>query len=104
MQLSQFTTLSEAKQIADKIGTEIGGGVAAYNESNSAKSGIYIPEYGRFGTPEDGDRKFYHFRFNSGVDGFNVGLIKGSMLIFPTRWPLMLAQEVESAHRLSVDD
>lgn len=97
---TQYTTLDEAKKLAKEIG-EIGGGVRRYIQDDNDNSGIYIPEYvgGPFQTPSDGDRKFFHFRFENGADGFNGGLIKATMAYFPTRWPLMLALEVEAAKK-----
>lgn len=102
---TQFTTLDEAKAIVKQLGC-IGGGVPPYDPIDFERSGIYIPEYtvGPFQTPQDGDRKFYHIRFSNGVDGFNAGLIKGTMAIFPTRWPAMISTEVDAAGRLRRDD
>jgi hypothetical protein len=96
---TQFVTLAEAMDIAKQLGA-IGGGVLPYNADDSEASGIYIPEYsGPFATPEDGERKFYHLRFRNGAEGFNAGLVKGTMAYAPTRWPVMIATEVKSAGR-----
>ena len=93
MNHNQLATIDEAKQIAKELGT-IGGGVAA----------IEIPQYfGPFAAPEDGDKKFYHFRFQNGADGFNVGLVRCTMQIFPSRWPLMVATEVNAAAKKPED-
>jgi hypothetical protein len=87
MNPNQLATLDEAKAIAAKLGS-IGGGVAD----------IYIPEYfGPFAAPEQGDRKFYHFKFKNGADGFNVGLIRTTMQYSPSRWLMMIATEVNTA-------
>lgn len=95
---SQFTTLEEAQNIAKMLGN-IGNGVLPYTPDNPQKSGIYIEEYpfGTFPTPQDGERKFYHFRFTNGAHGINAGLVLREMQIFPTRWPLMVKQEVDAA-------
>ncbi len=99
--MSQYTTIEEAKSLAKALG-DIGGGVLPYipaAQDRDNKSGIYIPEYlsGPFMTPSDGKRKFYHFRFKNGGDGFNAGLIKATMAFAPTRWPVMIALEVNAA-------
>ncbi len=94
---SQFVTLEEAKRIATALGT-IGGGVLPYKADIPEESGIYIPEYyGPFATPVDGEKKFYHLRFRNGADGFNAGLVKATMEYSPTRWPLMVATEVNAS-------
>jgi hypothetical protein len=95
--MSQFVTLEEAKRLAKELGN-IGGGVLPFNEFDSEISGIYIPEYigGPFGTPEQGEKKFYHFRFRNGANGFNAGLVKRTMEYAPTRWPAMIATEVNA--------
>ena len=108
--MSQFVTLDEAKAVVAQL-TDIGGGVLPYNpntvfeanppyqDNDPKRSGIYIPMYvaGPFATPQNGDQKFYFLRFANGAEGFNAGLIKGEMALFPTRWPLMLALEVNAA-------
>lgn len=96
---SQFVTLEDAKKIANELGS-IGGGVMPFNADDPESSGIYIADYvGPFATPEAGERKFYHFRFRNGADGFNAGLVKRTMEYAPTRWPLMIATEVNAAAR-----
>lgn len=95
--MTQFTTLEEAKRIARELGA-IGGGVLPYDANDNERSGIYIAEYyGPFATPQEGEKKFYHFRFRNGAEGFNAGLVKRTMEYAPTRWPLMLATEVNAA-------
>lgn len=95
--MSQFVTLEEAKRIARELGA-IGGGVPPYNPDDPEISGIYIPQYaGPFGTPEQGDKKFFQFRFRNGAEGVNVGLVKALMAYAPTRWPDMIALEVNAA-------
>jgi hypothetical protein len=94
MKPNQFATIDEAKAIAAKLGV-IGGGVAD----------TYIPEYlGPYSTPENGPAKFYHFRFHNGAAGFNVGLIRTTMMYYPSSWPLMIATEVNAMANYSVDD
>jgi hypothetical protein len=94
--MSQFVTLEEAKRLAKELGN-IGGGVLPYNEYDSELSGIYVPEYiGPFATPEQGEKKFFHFRFRNGASGFNAGLVKRTMEYSPTRWPVMIATEVNA--------
>lgn len=94
---TQFVTLDEAKKLAKELAT-IGGGVLPYNPEDPERSGIYIADYtGPFATPEDGERKFFHFRFRNGASGFNAGLVKRTMEYSPTRWPLMIATEVNAA-------
>lgn len=96
---NQFVTLEQAKKVAKELGA-IGGGVPPYNQDDSETSGIYVADYvGPFATPEEGERKFFHIRFRNGADGFNAGLIKRTMEYSPTRWPLMLALEVNAAAR-----
>jgi hypothetical protein len=108
--MSQFVTLEQAQAVAAQL-TNIGGGVLPYNpntvmeinppgqDNDPKRSGIYIPVYltGPFATPQNGDQKFYFLRFANGAEGFNAGLILGEMTLFPTRWPLMLALEVNAA-------
>ncbi len=103
--MTQYTTLDEAKSIAKQLGA-MGGGVAPFDADSAETSGIYVPEYcgGPFQTPQDGERKFFHIRFRNGADGFNAGLIKSTMAIFPTRWPLMISSEVDAAGRLRCND
>lgn len=86
---NQLSTESEAAAIAKQLtDLNIGGGVAE----------TYIPEYGGpYVPPSDGDRKFYHFKFVNGADGFNVGLVRAFMQYSPVRWPMMLATEVDAA-------
>lgn len=87
MNPNQLSTMEEAKKIAALLGT-IGGGVAD----------IYIPEYlGPFSAPENGEAKFYHFKFRNGADGFNVGLVRSTMTFFPSRWPVMISTEVNAS-------
>jgi hypothetical protein len=106
--MSQFVTLEEAKRLAKELGN-IGGGVLPYRpeaeieqpavwgeEDPAQQSGIYIPDYGYFATPSQGDKKFYHFRFRNGANGFNAGLVKRTMEYAPTRWPIMIATEVNA--------
>jgi hypothetical protein len=108
--MTQFTTLETARAIAAQLGN-IGGGVIPYHAENELetapplqdtdphRSGIYIPQYAMFATPEQADHKFYHFRFQNGAEGFNAGLIQTIMTMFPTRWPLMIGTEVTAAAR-----
>lgn len=84
MNPNQLTTMDEAKAIAAQLGT-LGGGV----------KDIYIPDYeGPFSAPSNGASMFYHFRFNDGAEGFNVGLIRTLMKSFPTTWMNMIATEI----------
>ena len=93
MNPNQFATIEEAKAIATKLGV-IGGGVAD----------TYIPDnYGPFATPENGTAKFYHFRFHNGAAGFNVGLVRTTMLYYPSRWPLMISTEVNAVANPNLD-
>jgi hypothetical protein len=93
---SQLVTLKEAEEIASQL-TGIGGGVLPFND-DPEKSGIYIPPYGGpYTAPEDGEKKFYHFRFRNGAEGFNAGLVKALQRQFRASWPLMLAGEVNAA-------
>lgn len=108
---SQFVTLEDAKAIAAQLG-DMGGGVLPYNadteletapplqNTDPHRSGIYIPQYAQFATPQQGDQKFYHLRFRNGAEGFNAGLVKATMTIFPTRWPIMIATEVNAPNTL----
>lgn len=80
-----LTTRKEAEGIAAQL-TAIGLTVTE----------IYIPQFtnGPFPTPQDGDKKFYHFRFLNGASGFNAGQIRWTMLCCPGRWPIMITEEV----------
>jgi hypothetical protein len=108
--MSQYVTLAQAQAIAAQL-ADIGGGVLPYNpateielnppgqDTDPNKSGIYIPAYvcGPYPTPcGPGDAKFYHFRFQNGAEGFNAGLIAGTMAFSPSRWPVMLSLEVNA--------
>ena len=56
---------------------------------------IFIPEYfGPWAAPEIGNSKFYHYRFNNGAEGFNVGLIRTLMKQCPTSWLNMVSTEI----------
>lgn len=89
MNRNQLATLAEANEIKAKLGS-MGGGV----------TDIYVPPYGApFAPPQDGDAMFYHLTFANGATGFNVGLIRVTIKNNPTRWPLMLATEIEAAGR-----
>lgn len=84
MNPNQFATMDEAKSIAKQLGT-MGGGVRD----------IYVPDYfGPFSAPDMGPAKFLHYRFANGADGFNVGLIRTTMNLFPWCWPQMIGTEV----------
>jgi hypothetical protein len=84
MNPNQLATMDEAKAIAAQLGT-LGNGV----------KDIYIPDYeGPFSPPSSGTSMFYHFRFNDGAEGFNVGLIRTLMKSFPTTWMNMIATEI----------
>lgn len=96
MNPNQFATLSEAKAIAQQLGT-VGGGVKPVTDDANT-SGIYIPDYfGPYNTPSLGDSKFYHFRFQNGAEGFNAGLIRLFMQVFPATWLGMIAAQVNAA-------
>lgn len=85
-ELSQLSTLKQVEDVK-KLLANMGGGVKEH----------YIPEYGGpYVVPENGDRKFYHLRFNNGNEGFNVGLIIYFIKSFPVTWPLMLSQQIEA--------
>jgi hypothetical protein len=95
MNPKQLSTMEEAKAIAAKLGT-IGGGVAdIYDPSEN--------DHNPFLARPDGEAKWYHFRFKNGVDGFNVGLIRTFMQVFPSRWPLMVSTEVDAAAKFRFD-
>lgn len=84
MNPNQLATIEEAKAIALQLGPA-GNGV----------KDIYIPEYGGpYTVPENGNSKFYHFRFNNGADGFNAGLIRTLMRQCPTTWLNMVTTEI----------
>lgn len=89
MNPNQLCTEAEAQAIAAKL-SAIGGGVEK----------IYVPTFSVFPAPTDGaGAQQFVFRFANGADGFNAGLIRQTMRYFPTRWPVMLATEVENSHR-----
>ena len=116
--LAQLATLDQAKELAAQINATkfvdpktgqpalIGRGVAAYSENN-AISGIYIPEWltdAGFEAPSEvnpeGQREFYyHFRFQNGVEGVNVGLVLDRLQRYPSAPAYVLKalfDEVES--------
>ena len=89
MNSNQLATMEEAVLIARELST-VGGGVVE----------TYVPEYaGPYAAPQDGDKKFLHFRFGNGAEGFNVGLIRTTMKMFPMSWPMMVAAEVNAGRR-----
>lgn len=115
--LAQLATLDEAKSLAAQINTvkffkpgaqepaAIGGGVAPLSDRSDV-SGIYIPDWYTLGGPapsetnEEGKTEFYyHFRFQNGVEGVNVGLVLDRLQRYPSA-PLYvlkaLFDEVES--------
>ncbi len=105
----QFVTLDDAKAIAKTLtDAGIGGGVLPYNPATELddhapfqntdpdRSGIYIPSFAPFDTPSQGDKKFYHFRFRNGAEGVNAALVKATMMMCPTRWPFMIAIDVQT--------
>lgn len=86
MNPNQLATEAEAKVIAEKLGN-LGGGV----------KDTYIPEYdGPWGVPSMGDNKFFHFRFQVGAEGFNVGLIRTLAKQCPTTWLNIMAIEIDN--------
>jgi hypothetical protein len=75
MNPDQLSTLSEAIELAGILGA-IGKGVKE----------IYVPVYGGGFTPPQElstGRKFYHFKFNNGAEGINVGLVRERLLKDP---------------------
>ncbi|MEO7145700.1 MAG: hypothetical protein ABI165_19575 [Bryobacteraceae bacterium] len=96
MNPNQFATIMEAKAIAQQL-SGIGGGVKPLTDDDTV-SGIYIPQYfGPWAAPSIGDSKFFHFRFNNGAEGFNVGLVRLFMQVFPASWQGMIAAQVNAA-------
>jgi hypothetical protein len=96
-----LVTLEEAKAIAKKLNAHgIGKGVRAVTSDNKT-SGIYTMEYGGpFVPPENGDKKYYFFRFNNGADGICVALVKGIMAYSPVTWPTIIENDVSAmAHK-----
>lgn len=92
----QLTTRKEAEQVVktlDSLG--IGGGVKRF----------YVMNYpvGPFSAPRIDDpvapREFFHVDFKNGAVGFNVGLIRATIVNNPTRWPAMLLEEVNREAR-----
>lgn len=107
----QFTTIQEAQAIAAEINQhpEIGGGIKPYNPLTALEqppgpaaddpqaSGIYVALYGGpFPTPQDGEELMYMFRFNNGFQGYIAGLAQQMIANNPTRWPEMMALEVNA--------
>ncbi len=83
---SQLSTEKEVEIVKGYLGP-LGGGVKEQ----------YIPQYGGpYVVPEDGERKFFHLRFNNGNEGFNVGLILYFIKSFPVTWPAMLADQINA--------
>ena len=107
----QLTTIEEALSIRDQVNQhpEIGGGVKPYNPDTAmepdtlfnthyeGESGIYVPQYnGPFRTPQNGENLFFHFRFNNGFMGYNVGLCQQMIKNYPTSWVTKMATEVNA--------
>lgn len=84
MNPNQLATEDEAKALALQL-AGVGNGVKEW----------YIPEYdGPWSAPEMGASKFYHYRFNNGAEGFNVGLVRTLKKQCPTSWLNMIATEI----------
>lgn len=94
MNPDQLSTISEALELSSLLGG-IGKGV----------KDIYIPEYGGpFKAPEIGNSKFYHFRFNNGAEGLNVGLVRETLKKDPNTGLQRIALDVsQSAAPVSED-
>lgn len=95
MNPAQLSTLSEALELKNILGN-IGKGV----------SEIYIPQYsGPFGPPQElsTNRKFYHFKFNNGAEGLNVGLIRETLEKDPNTGLQRIELDVNQGERKQED-
>lgn len=67
-----------------KLGLQI---LPWWNNPTPDKSGIYLPPWapGPHGDPEpnSGQALFYHFRWSNGMEGMNVGLVRGLFARYP---------------------
>jgi hypothetical protein len=59
--------------------------------------GIYVPAWspgpGGFPVPSGPGTQWYHFRFNNGFEGMNVGLVRDEFLRYPNS-PLYVLQQL----------
>lgn len=89
----ELSTWGEVKKYRDILNTTrdsngflVGGGVKIFN-NDPLTSGGYLPLWAVGpGNPEPqiGNSKWYHFRFNNGFEGVNVGLVRGMFMRYPT--------------------
>lgn len=96
MNPAQLSTLTEALELKNILGN-IGKGV----------SEIYVPQYGGpFAPPQDlsTGRKFYHFRFNNGADGINVGLVRETLEKDPNTGLQRIALDVNAGEKKEVEE
>lgn len=96
MNPAQLSTLSEALELSELL-CDIGKGV----------SEIYVPAYGGpFAPPEESstNRKFYHFRFNNGAEGINVGLVRETLEKDPANGLSRIALDVAQGEKKEVEE
>lgn len=91
--MAQVITLTEAKAVAGKL-----------QDLGFQASKLFIPEYGYFATPKDGDAGFWHVGFADGRQGFNVGLIAQLIKRAPLSWAANFAAEYFAASRIAPED
>jgi hypothetical protein len=89
-ELSTWTEVVKFRNILnntrDSNGFLVGGGVKVLT-NDPLTSGGYLPSWAVGpGNPEPqiGNSKWYHFRFNNGFEGVNVGLVRGMFGRYPT--------------------
>lgn len=87
---NQLATHDEAKALAAELGS-VGGGV------REIYLGFWLPQGGPQPQGEvDGTLTLpWLFRFNNGIDGVNVGLVRETKKRYPTRWLAEVARDVE---------
>lgn len=110
----QLATWEEARETALVLSQGpivVGGGVKNESLLDQDKSGIYLPfwvggpggfEQPNFTDPSTGKKYFFlHYRFNNGMEGMNVGLIRSKFSRYPMSplYVLMqLAAEASQGH------
>ena len=112
--IAQLATWEQAREYANKLSAGpivVGGGVKP-ETSQTATSGIYLPEWlpGPAGFPEPyyTDEKtgktyqYLHFRFRNGAEGMNVGLIMDKFSRYPNSPLYVLSALAAEADSIAV--
>ncbi len=102
--INQLATYGQARELAAKLGTFVGGGVLPETDDPKT-SGIYRPEWiaGVDINQEPRMRAYgrvywsLHFRFKNGFQGMNVGLVREKFKSFPNSPQYVLDQLSQEA-------